>query len=213
VDQPAEERAWAPLAERPDGSVVPDPAALGEPGTWTAPQVVWVAERPDPLAPTVGDETVADLVAAVGAEPTHQFVLCTDRVKRLLALGNDGLRFPPNLWPGVRVRADEEVWRAEDLLRCNTDHAWVSAVGLRGPLASLPVDLLRWVVGSLDPATGPTGMAWARELRDRCVRSGVPFTWLDGIDGGLLDGRAWRQRPAPLRTASGSPPPFGRVGG
>jgi protein gp37 len=181
---------WTPLAG--DGSVLRD--VIGVPARWERRRVVAVAPGADLFAPEVPTGSIEAIVAAVRATPRHAYVLTTRRTKRLLALANDGFPLPANLWLGAGVEADDQVWRAEDLLRCNTASAWVRVEPMLGPLPSLPVDMLAWVVCAA-PAAGAAGLVWVRGLRDRCVAAGVAFCYR----GGGLDGRLWDQCPEGLR--------------
>lgn len=188
---PAEE-IWEPLAG-PGAK----PAA---PAAWADSRLVSVVPEPDLFGPDVPLETIESVVATIGSTPRHNYLILTTRAKRLLVLGNEGLRFPANMWVGVRVESEADVWRAEDLLRCNTPRPWVAAEPLAGPLPSLPVAMFSWIVCGPGPGTRSFDQAWARGLRDRCVAAGVPFRYQtrrpDGrSEPAQLDGRVWDQRP------------------
>lgn len=188
---PAEE-IWEPLAG--PGANRADPAG------WAGPRLVSVAAEPDLFGSDVPLATIEAVVATIGSTPRHSYLILTTRAKRLLALGNEGLRFPANMWVGVRVESETEVWRAEDLLRCNTPRPWVAAEPLRGPLPSLPVAMFSWIVCGPGADAQRFDESWARELRDRCTATGVPFRYqARGLDGrcepAQLDGRVWDQRP------------------
>ena len=193
--EPLRARTWDPLA--PAG-------AGGQPADWTEPSVVTVASTTDLFHPAVTTADLERMVATIAATPRHEYVLLSDRPKRMLALGNEGLPFPRNLWVGVPVTTDTDVWRAEDLLRCNTPRSWVSAQPLEGPLPSLPVAMFSWIVCGIDTGPGrpPVDLEWVRDLRDRCVEAGVPFSFRRCDAGGEavaeLDGVVWDQRPAEL---------------
>lgn len=192
---PLKEESWDPLAGPGDDRV--------DPAQWAEPRLVGVADRPDLFGPAVPLAVIEAVVGTIEATPRHVYLVLTTRAKRLLALGNEGLRFPPNMWVGVRVGSDEDVWRAEDLLRCNTPRAWVAAEPLRGPVPSLPVEMLSWVLCGPGPGDDDAAfeLSWARDLRDRCVAAGVPFRYQTPGPGGRpvpaeLDGRVWDHRPA-----------------
>jgi len=206
------EQVWNPLGSGVDPrSETPgiDEAALVEPLAWDQPSLVTVAPGADLFAAPVSRADIERIVSIVAATAQHSYLVLTTSVKRLLALGNDGLSFPRNLWIGVPVESDEHVWRAEDLLRCNTSRAWVAVDPIAGPLPSLPVSMLAWVVCRI-PATGeadPFGLGWVRDLRDRCVAAGVPFRFEERSGDGSrssreLDGRTWDQQPTDLLPSS-----------
>lgn len=191
--------AWNPVVPTGDGEgAIPDEVALAQPHSWVESKVVEVAPGTDLFHPDFDMASLQRLVSVIGSTPQHSYLLLTERAKRLLVLGNEGLPFPRNLWVGVPVRSDDEVWRAEDLLRCNSPRSWVLADPLAGPLPSLPVGMFSWIV--CGTGTGSVDTGWLRDLRDRCVAAGVPF-WLRSRSGGApveLDGRTWDERPPDL---------------
>ena len=207
---------WDPVVRPPADPPGPpriDERALAEPSGWARPRVVELGPGVDLFAGDVERALIERVVAAVAATPQHAYLLRTTRAKRLLALGNDGLALPRNLWPGVVVESDDQVWRAEDLLRCNTARAWVAADPLRGPLPSLPVGMLAWLVVAVPDGpevdAGPE-LEWVRDLRDRCVDAGVPFRFearrADGsVAARSLDGRVWAEIPAALADRADRP--------
>lgn len=192
MDASAPERTWDPLDT--DG---PDPA------DWSEPVVVRVGGPTDLFDPAVDTPTIERVVAAMAATPRHSYLVLTERVKRLLALGNEGLPFPKNVWVGVPVHDDADVWRAEDLLRCNTPRAWVAAEPIEGPVPSLPVEMFAWVTCGTPAGAPPAALDAARDVRDRCRRAGVPFRYRTRAGDGPwepaeLDGVVWDGRPAGL---------------
>jgi protein gp37 len=173
---------WDPLAGDP---VPPAPVVRIGPGDLFSAEVA-----------TAEIERVLSVVAGHGSQ---NFLLCTERAKRMLLMANEGLLLPRNLWLGVTVRSDDEVWRAEDLLRCNAAHPWVAVDPMTGPVPSLPVDMLSWVDCGVASDPAP-----ARALRDRCVAAGVPFRLRRSGTSEILalDGRTWAESPAELGAAT-----------
>jgi protein gp37 len=179
---------------------------MGAPLTWDQPGAVVLGSLCDLFHPRVDPGTIAEVLGVVASTPWLTYRLLTKRAKRMLQLGNEGLVFPSNLWLGVSVESDEFAWRAEDLLRVNTAHTWVAVEPMLGPVPSLTVPSLGWVVCA--PETGPDARTlqidWVRGLRDMCLEAGVPFRYgsLEDhlVDGSpdelpLLDGRVWDQAP------------------
>ena len=107
-----------------------------------------------------------------------------------------------NVWLGVSVERDDYCWRA-DLLRATPARLrWVCAEPLLGPLPSLRLEGISWVVcgGESGPDHRPMDPRWAIELRDRCLTAGVPFYFKQSSDlrpgaRPLLEGRRWQQVP------------------
>jgi protein gp37 len=189
---------WDPLAG--DGAGL-DEDTLAEPSRWDRPRVVAVAPGRDLFDAAVEAATIARLMSVVAATPAHAYLVLTSRAKRLLALGNEGLLLPKNLWVGVTVSSDDDVWRVEDLLRCNTPRTWVCVDSPERPVRTLPVEMLSWVVCECGPAPGARlDAAAGRDLRDRCVAAGVPLclrrrgahATTEALE---LDGETWDQYP------------------
>lgn len=152
---------WAALDA--NGKLRPDelerPRAVEVPSRWL------VSPDVDVFSPAVDTTAIEALMAVIAATPDHDFFLCSRRAKRMLALGNEGLRFAPNLWLGVPVGAGDDIWRVEDLLRCNARRPWALVEGPGDDLEGLPVAMLALVV-----TTGPGG-----RLVPRCRAAGVGY--------------------------------------
>lgn len=119
----------------------------------------------------------------------------------------DGLavRWPlPNVWVGTSIENDRSTWRAEWLRRSPAVVRFISAEPLLGPLPSLDLARVDWLIagGESGPHHRPIQPAWVRELRDRCQGQGVAFFFKQWggptpkAGGRLLDGRTWNQMPA-----------------
>ena len=89
----------------------------------------------------------------------------------------------------------------------------MSAEPLLGPLPSLELDHLDWVItgGESGARHRPCDPDWVRDLRDRCQASGVAFfhkQWggrTPKAGGRLLDGRTWDELPAAASKPASSP--------
>ena len=72
-----------------------------------------------------------------------------------------------------------------------------------GPLPHLPLDGIDWVIvgGESGPGARPMEADWARDIRDACLRHGVPFFFKQWggrtpkAGGRLLDGREHNEMP------------------
>jgi protein gp37 len=111
----------------------------------------------------------------------------------------------PNVWLGTSVELDRFAWRANHYL-AQTPAAvrFVSAEPLLGPLPSLDVGKLDWLITGGESGIGhrPLDLDWVRDLRDRSLAAGTAFFHKQGggltpkAGGRLLDGREWSQFPA-----------------
>jgi protein gp37 len=110
----------------------------------------------------------------------------------------------PNVWIGTSIESDEYTWRADEIRRAPAAVRFLSLEPLLGPLPSLDLTDIHWVI-----AGGESGrrhrmldLAWVRDIRDRCVDQQIPFFFkqVGGVTpkagGRLLDGRTWDEYPA-----------------
>lgn len=76
-------------------------------------------------------------------------------------------------WLGASVENDRFVHRAETLkaVDCQSGIRWLSVEPLLGPVPSLDIVGINWIIvgGESGPGYRPMDHAWARDLRDRCV--------------------------------------------
>lgn len=145
--------------------------------------------------------------AVIKGCPNLTFQVLTKRPERidgrLPADWGDGYA---NVWLGVSVERDDCARRADALRAVPATIRWVCAEPLLGPLPSLNLDGIHWVVcgGESGPGWRPMDPDWARQLRDKCRAAGVPFYFKQG--NGLrpgtdprLDGEALREMPVARR--------------
>lgn len=79
-----------------------------------------------------------------------------------------------NVWLGVSIESDRYTFRADHLRATPAAVRWISAEPLLGPLPSLNLTGIDWLVagGESGPGARPMHPDWVRDLRDRCERSG-----------------------------------------
>ena len=96
----------------------------------------------------------------------------------------DGDLWPlPNVWLGTSIEEDRYVFRANALRAAEAAVRFISAEPLLGPLPSLDLTGIDWVIvgGESGPNARPMHPDWARDLRDRCAP--CPDCWGDGVIG------------------------------
>jgi protein gp37 len=153
---------------------------------------------------SVPDDFVASVFDVMARADWHVFQVLTKRPKRMAEMATS-LPWPSHVWAGTSVESDRFVWRANQYLRhVPAAVRFVSAEPLLGPLPSLQLDHLQWVItgGESGPGHRPCDVDWVRDLRDRCVEAGVAFfhkQWggrTPKIGGRVLDDRTWDEQPA-----------------
>ena len=176
---------------------------LDDPLRWRKPRLVFVNSMSDLFHDAVPDAFVEAVFRTMNAASRHTFQVLTKRPERAAALGRR-LRWTANVWLGTSVETEPYLRRLEPLRRTPAAVKFLSLEPLLGPLPSLDLDGVDWVIagGESGPGARPLDPDWARAIRDKCARSGVPFFFKQwgGTQrkkaGRLLDGRTWDELPA-----------------
>jgi protein gp37 len=119
---------------------------------------------------------IRDVFAVMADTPRHTYQVLTKRSKRLAQIA-DKLEWSPNVWMGVSVETDRYAFRVGHLREVNAAIRFISAEPLLGPVPSLNLAEIQWVIagGESGKAARPMHPAWARQLRDACQEAGVAF--------------------------------------
>lgn len=185
--------------------------ALDEPLTWAKPRLVFVNSMSDLFHDQVPDEFIADVfdvMACHGPIARHTFQVLTKRPQRMARLlrrwaNDEGYHGAPNVWLGTSIESELYTFRADYLRLTPARTRFLSLEPLLGPLPSLDLTLIDWVIvgGESGPGARRMDPDWAREIRDLCVAVGVPFFFKQWggrtpkAGGRQLDGRTWDEMP------------------
>src|SRR5579885_3344674 len=153
------------------------PERLHLPLTWKTPRRIFVNSMSDLFHEQIPDAYIQDVFAVMAEADRHVFQVLTKRPRRMAALAPT-LPWPAHIWAGTSVELDRYAWRANSCLRqVPAAVRFVSAEPLLGPLPSLQLDHLHWVIagGESGPHYRPCDRAWMRDLRNRCQAAGVAF--------------------------------------
>lgn len=192
--------AYAGLAHggRFTGEVRLLPDRLDQPLRWSKPRRVFVNSMSDLFHKDIPSDFVAEVFAVMALSPRHQFQVLTKRpqlMARLLTndawldeadtarlrrdpLSSWAVDWPkPNIWLGTSIESDQYAFRADHLRDTPAAIRWLSCEPLLGPLPSLDLTGIDWVVvgGESGPNARPMHPDWARDIRDRCADAEVPF--------------------------------------
>lgn len=188
------------------------PEALGDPLKWRKPRMVFVCSMSDLFHEDVPFEFAVKIWQVMLKAKNHTFQILTKRPERMqefLNLLTDNLDVRPivlpNVWLGVTVCNQDEVWKIGELLRIPAVVHYVSLEPLLGEIdispyfpqydnrptheyyrmaypgmTSDPVkvqDGLSLVIvgGETGPRARPMHPAWVRSIRDQCVDADVSF--------------------------------------
>jgi protein gp37 len=202
MGQPKYQNDGDPRTSGPGFQLTCHEEALSVPKSWKAPRLIFVNSMSDLFHPQVPDEFIRSVLGVMAETPQHTYQILTKRSKRLAALGPK-LDWPPNAWMGVSVENDRYTFRVPHLRRCGASVKFLSCEPLLGPLPSLSLDGLDWVItgGESGSHARPVEADWVRAIRDRCRKEGVAFFFKQWggatpkAGGRLLDGRTWDQMP------------------
>jgi protein gp37 len=178
----------------------PDQVEL--PLRWKRPRRVFVNSMSDLFHKDIPDTFIESVFRTMARAHWHVFQVLTKRAERLPNIAAT-LPWPDNVWLGVSVENAEYTTRIDHLRKIPASIRFLSLEPLLGPIPRLNLDRIDWVI-----VGGESGLqhrkpdpAWIRDLRDQCVRAGVPFffkQWGGPIaksGGRVLDGRTWDEMP------------------
>jgi len=192
-----------------NGTVRTLPDRLEQPLHWRKKRRIFVNSLSDLFHKDVPDDFIAQVFATMEKASWHQFQVLTKRSSRLRAL-SAALPWPKNVWMGVSVENDQYAFRIDDLRATGAKVKFLSLEPLLGPLPDLDLTSIDWVIvgGESGPGARQMKAEWARDIRDQCVKAGVPFFFKQwGVydehgkrvgkkkAGRLLDGRLWEEMP------------------
>ena len=169
---------------------------------WKKPRVIFVNSMSDLFHERVPLKFIQRVFTVMQESPQHQFQVLTKRPERALeCIG--GLPWPPNVWLGASVESADYVSRVRTLQRIPAKIRFLSVEPLLGPIPRLPLSKIHWVIvgGESGPGARPMKQEWVVQIRDRCLRSDVPFFFKQwgGVNkkrtGRELDGKTWDELP------------------
>jgi len=181
--------------------------ALEIPLRWRAGRHIFVNSMSDLFHPDVPLEFISRVLNVALRTPQHTYQLLTKRTQRLAAVAAE-LDWPPNLWIGTSIENDRYTFRARHLASVPASVKFVSCEPLIGPLTSLAIEGLDWVIvgGESGRLARPLDLAWVRSIRDRCHEAEVDLfvkqlgtAWAAEHGHGRSHGGEMEQWPEDLR--------------
>jgi protein gp37 len=151
----------------------------------------------------VPTEFIRRVFATMEICPQHTFQVLTKRSERLAEL-SDGLLWPKNVWIGVSVENSSVVSRIHDLALIPAAVRFLSCEPLIGPLDSLPLAGIHWVIvgGESGPRARPMKAEWVESIFAQCREANVRFFFKQwggvrkDMTGRRLHGRTYDEMPA-----------------
>jgi protein gp37 len=219
-----------PRTSGPGFGVAVHPDALTDPLKWRKPATVFVNSMSDLFHARIPREFIAQVFAVMALTPRHTYQVLTKRPERMArilgardfrtqvqraALEMAGDRAPwlakpwwplKNVWAGTSIESDEYVRRADALRATPAAVRFISAEPLLGPLPSLDLTGVDWLIagGESGPGSRPMDLDWVRDLIACCRQADTaPFVKQLGSlqTTGPKDkkGGDWSSWPADLR--------------
>jgi protein gp37 len=175
---------------------------LDRPIRWTKPRMIFVCSMSDLFHKDVPAAFIRRVFDAMVEAPQHTYQVLTKRSERLVAMAPH-LPWPKHVWAGVTVENGGPTHRISHLQEVPSAVRFLSMEPLLGPMPRVSLNGIHWVIvgGESGPRARPIEKAWVREIRDRCIGSGVPFFFKQwgGVNkkkaGKVLDGRTWEEMP------------------
>lgn len=190
-------------------NVVLHPERLDQPTRWRQPRRVFVNSMSDLFHELVPDAFVYQMFDRMAEANWHSYQILTKRPERMASVVGayyaDRYGAPPlpHVWLGTSIENDRWTGRAVALRATPAAVRFISAEPLLGPLGSLDLGGIDWLIVGGESGAGarPVDPAWARDLRDKALRRHVPFFFKQWggptpkAHGRELDGRTWDEYP------------------
>lgn len=189
-------------------SVTLHPDLVDIPRGWRLPRVVFVNSMSDLFHDDIPLAYIQRVFATMRDCPRHTFQVLTKRSERLAALAPH-LPWPENVWMGVSVEDARVLHRVADLQSVQAKVRFLSLEPLIGPLDSLPLDGMHWVIvgGESGPQARPMRKEWVKDILRQCRSAKVPFFFKQwggirkDLTGRELNGRTYNEMPVVAQTA------------
>jgi protein gp37 len=171
--------------------IVLHPERLERPLHWHRPRRIFVNSMSDLFHAKVPEEFILSVWSVMDRAGQHTFQVLTkraERMERIVSRFYPGPRvrlvhppefenWLPNVWLGVSVESPAYYSRIHHLQRTPAAVRFLSCEPLLAALPELPLEGIDWVIvgGESGPGARPMHIHWVRDIRDQCVRAGVPF--------------------------------------
>jgi protein gp37 len=170
---------WSPkpwLPEHAAENLLLHEERLEQPLRWRRPRMIFVNSMSDLFHELVPFDFIERVFEVMASAEQHTFQILTKRHERMAELAPN-LSWPPNVWMGVSIENRRWVERADYLRRVRAAVRFISAEPLLGPLDSLDLSKIDWLIAGGESGRGhrPVHAEWLRSLRDACEAAGVAF--------------------------------------
>jgi len=176
--------------------------ALKIPYTWKQSKVVFVNSMSDLFHKDISLEFIKKVFTVMNENHQHVFQILTKRAERLWEL-HDKLKWTANIWMGVSVENEKVKDRIDFLRETNARVKFLSCEPLIGPLTTLNLDKIDWVIVGGESGRRPRPMKaeWVLDIQEQCEKAGIAFFFKQWggknkkASGRLLNGKTYDEMP------------------
>ena len=170
---------------------------------WKKPRIIFVNSMSDLFHEGIPVDYVQEVFSIMRKANQHIFQVLTKRSNRLHEL-SERLEWAENIWMGVSVENSDYTYRIDHLRGTDASVKFLSFEPLIGPVNNINLEDIDWVIvgGESGPSARTMKKEWVTDIRDNCVRNGIPFFFKQwgGFNkkktGRELDGRTWDGMPS-----------------
>ena len=176
--------------------------ALNIPYTWKTSKIVFVNSMSDLFHKDIPLEFIQRVFKVMNENPQHVFQILTKRADILLEYQKQ-LNWTHNIWMGVSVENEKELWRVDLLRKTKAKTKFLSCEPLLGPLTKLKLNKIDWVIvgGESGRRPRPIKAEWVYEIFEKCEKANIKFFFKQwgGTNkkktGRILNGRTYDDMP------------------
>ncbi len=152
------------------------PETLDIPYTWSGNKIVFVNSMSDLFHKDVPLSFIKDVFKVMNDCKQHTFQILTKRGDRLLELHTE-LKWTKNIWMGVSVENEMEMWRIDCLRKIRAKIKFLSLEPLIGALPNLNLNKIDWAIvgGESGHKARPVKKEWITEIMRQCRKQKVAF--------------------------------------
>lgn len=165
-------KPWTKGNEREN--VVLHTARLDKPRKLKKPSRIFVNSMSDLFHSLIPDDYISKVFEVINDCPQHTFQILTKRPERASAWNGP---WGDNIWMGTSIEDVRSLARLPDLVGCGAKTKFISFEPLLEDLGSFSLSGVDWAIVGGESGGGfrPMDHAWARNIRDNCLRDNIAF--------------------------------------
>jgi protein gp37 len=179
---------------------------LTVPSRLRRPQKIFVCSMSDLFHEAVYWVFLQQVFDVMERHHRHTYQVLTKRPHRMVEFSArkwmESPTWPDNVWAGVTVESSDYLDRVKELRQVPASVHFMCIEPMLGPMPNIDLDGIEWVIvgGETGQCPRPMDMNWARDVRDQCIRAGIPFFFkgpgsASNPSQKSIDGEAWTQFP------------------